>query len=104
MTDAPTFDSIAVTDLPKATKGADPERIALGAALLAVLTPDTAAGDVERFAERKDAVKRAAVLRRAILAAGGAPDGTTIGTQIDATADGFRAIVRMNAKGTGKPK
>lgn len=94
---APAFDAIPVADLPTPTKGASPERLALGTALLGALTAgQTAAGDRERFADRKDASKRAAVLRRAITAAGGVPKGTTFGTQIAASAEGFYVIARLD--------
>ena len=95
-TPAPAFDAIPIAELPKSVKGASPERIALGNALLTALSPDTAAGDRERFADRKGASKRAAVLRRAIGAAGGAPKGTTFGTQIATTGDGYYVIARLD--------
>lgn len=91
------FDAVPMTELAKTSKGADPKAVALGQAILAAVTVDTAQGDRERYEDRKGAVNRAAVIKRAIKAAGGAPAGHTIGTRIGATAEGFRVIITLTS-------
>lgn len=91
------FEPVPIADLPKsAPKGMDPASIALGLALLAVLTSDTAARDPMAHALRKDAINRAAVLKRVVRAAGGVSDGFRLGTRILAAADGFHVVATLD--------
>ena len=100
-TTAPAFEAIAIDDLPSAPKGSDPASIALGQSVLAVANATTAAGDGLRFADRKDAVNRAAVIKRGVRAAGGAPDGMKVATRILPGTDGFRVAILL-VKATAK--
>lgn len=105
---APTFDAIPIDDLPTTVKGTDPASIALGVAVIGAIDPKTAAGDAERFGERKGAVNRAAVIKRGIraaIASGTAlPDGYTFGTRILAGADGYRVAVLLVKPSKAKAK
>lgn len=108
--DAPafTFDAIPIDDLPTTAKGTDPASIALGVAALGAISPKIAAGDSERFDDRKGAVNRAAVIKRGIRAAITAgtalPDGYTFGTRIIAGADGYRVAIVLVKPSKAKTK
>lgn len=96
-----TFEAVAVADLPKQDRGSSPEQIAMGKALLAVLTPEQGARDPMAHTERTAAVNRAQVIKRAVRAAGGAPDGFRLATQIESREDGYHVIATL-AKVTEK--
>lgn len=96
-----TFSAVAISDLPKAQKSTDPATIALGNAILAVASKDSAALDSIAFAERNDAVNRGAVLKRAVRAAG-LPDGMRVGARVLTREDGFHVAITLSAKGKGK--
>lgn len=106
--DALAFDAVPIADLAPASSGANAASIALGTALLAVANATTAARDRLRFATRPEAMNRAAVLRRGIVAAGGAPEGFRVSTRIIAGDDGFGVAILLVAKtepkGKGKGK
>lgn len=63
------FGSIEIAALPAPVKSANAETIALGTALLAAITDTAAALDPTTYADRKEATKRAAALKRAAAAA-----------------------------------
>lgn len=102
-TEQPTFTAIATTDLPAVKKGVDPATIALGNAILAVLTPESAARDGNAYAERNDAVNRGAVLKRAVRSVG-TPNGHTVGVRILSESDGYHVAVTLNAAKAKKSK
>jgi len=94
-TTAPTFEAIAVDDLPApATKGASADTIALGQAIIAATGEDHANAAVEPTIHKakNDAQKRAAALRRAVAAAG-QPAGTTTSARILTADGGFRVAI-----------
>lgn len=97
------FESVAVADLPKQDRGASPEAVAMGKALLAILSDETGARDPLASAERKQAVNRAQVIKRAVRAAGGVPKGMRLATQIESREDGYHVIATL-AKATAKGK
>lgn len=98
------FELIPVAELATAAKGADPESIALGTAVLAAVTVEQAAGDPLRFDDRKAAVNRVAVIKRAVRAAGGAPAGHKIATKIRATASGYQVAIILAVIPADAPK
>jgi hypothetical protein len=105
MTDELAFEAIALDDLPSAPKGSDPASVALGNAVLAVANATTAAGDpLPPFADRKDAINRAAVIKRGVRAAGGPSDGMKVATRILASADGYRVAILLVPATPAKPK
>lgn len=65
----PAFASVTTDTLPEpARKGPNPETLAIGRALLDAITPGNAALDPGIYATRKDAMQRAATLKRAASA------------------------------------
>lgn len=98
----PTFEAVAVADLPKQDRGASPEAVAMGKALLAILSNETGARDPLASKERKQAVNRAQVIKRAVRAAGGVPKGMRLATQIESREDGYHVIATL-AKAAEKP-
>ena len=84
------FGTVAIDALPAATKSANAETIALGTALLGAITAGSAAVDPTAYAERKEAVKRAATLKRA----GAAADKTRhLSSRIYAEGDAWRVAI-----------
>lgn len=97
----PTFAPVAVADLgTPAGREASPETIALGNAILSVIADGTnAAQDPTTYTDRKEANKRAAVLKRAVLATGKVPEGKTAGARIILADGTYRvAVLLSNAK------
>ena len=93
------FTAVPLSELPQATIGATPESIALGKALLAIVSKTVAARDSVVNAERKDALNRASVIKRAVAAAGGTPKGTRLSLRTLAGDDGYRvAALLVDAK------
>lgn len=65
---APTFDAVAPDAIPAAVRNASADTLATGTAILAIIADGNAAVDPTPHETRKDAVKRAAALKRAIAA------------------------------------
>lgn len=87
---APTFDAVAPETIPAAVRAAGAEAIALGTAILWIVDNGDAAVDLGAHETRKDAVKRAATLKRAVSAV--RPDAA-ITTRVYADGATFRVAI-----------
>lgn len=93
----PTFEPVAVASLAPAERTSSPETIALGNAILAVIADGTnAAQEPTIHADKGDATKRAATLKRAAAATGKVPEGKTVGARIIAVDGGFKVAVMLS--------
>lgn len=89
----PSFSSVAVAELPAATKTASPEALALGAAIIAAMDADgggKAAQDGTAYPDRKTATTAAAKMKRAV---GAAAKDRSVTTRVFADAAGYHVAI-----------
>lgn len=94
----PTFAPVAVATLAPAAREASADTLALGNAIFAVIADGTnAAQDPTVYNDKADATKRAAVLKRAVLATNPTiPAGKTVGARVTRDGSAYRVAVLLS--------